>query len=42
MPAGLPPTWVEPAVAAFKLGAMALVAAIGLALIGRLAVRASR
>jgi hypothetical protein len=42
MPAGLPPTWVEPAVAAIKLGAMALVGAVGLALIGRLAVRVIR
>lgn len=40
MPAGLPPTWVEPAVAAAKLGLMAVAAAVGLALIARLAVRA--
>ncbi|MEZ5285397.1 MAG: hypothetical protein R2712_11450 [Vicinamibacterales bacterium] len=38
MPDGLPASWVEPAVAALKFGAMALVAAIGLSLIARLAV----
>ena len=37
MPSGLPPTWVEPAVAIAKFTAMATVAAIGLSLIMRLA-----
>jgi len=36
-PRGLPPTWVEPAVAIVKFSAMALLAAIGLSLITRLA-----
>lgn len=37
MPAGLPPTWVEPAVAAAKLAAIAILAAGGLSLVARLA-----
>jgi hypothetical protein len=36
-PRGLPPTWVEPAVAIVKFSAMALLGAIGLSLITRLA-----
>ena len=39
MPRGLPPTWVEPAVAIGKFAAMALVGAAGLSLIVRLASR---
>ncbi len=39
MPSGLPPTWMEPAVAAMKFGAMAVIAALGLGLIGALAAR---
>lgn len=38
MPRGLPPTWVEPAVAVAKFALMALLGAIGLSLIARLAV----
>jgi hypothetical protein len=39
VPAGLPPTWIEPAFAVAKGAAMAVIAAIGLSLIARLAVR---
>lgn len=42
MPSGLPPTWIEPAVAVVKFGVLAVVAAIGLALIGALAARPGR
>ena len=41
-PAGLPPTWIEPAVAAVKFGVFAVVGATGLALIGALAARPGR
>ncbi|MCC7125316.1 MAG: hypothetical protein IT178_10745 [Acidobacteria bacterium] len=37
MPAGLPPTWVEPAVAAAKLAAIAILGAAGLGLVAKLA-----
>lgn len=37
MPRGLPATWIEPAFAALKLGAIGLLAAIGLSLIVRAA-----
>lgn len=37
MPRGLPPTWVEPAVAIVKFSAMAILGAIGISLIARLA-----
>lgn len=40
-PRGLPPTWVEPAFAIAKFGALALVGAIGLSLIIRLAARST-
>jgi hypothetical protein len=39
MPRGLPPTWLEPAVALVKFGILALVGALGLSLIARLAAR---
>lgn len=39
MPRGLPPTWIEPAIAAVKLAGMAVVAAIGLSVIIGLAAR---
>jgi hypothetical protein len=39
MPRGLPPTWVEPAVAVLKLAALAVLGAAGLSTIVRLAVR---
>lgn len=39
VPQGLPATWVEPAFAAAKFGAMALAGAIGASLIARVAVR---
>jgi hypothetical protein len=39
MPRGLPPTWIEPAVALLKFAAMAMVAAVGFSLIVRLAAR---
>jgi hypothetical protein len=39
MPRGLPPTWIEPAIAAAKLAAIAVVGAIGLSLIVGLAAR---
>jgi hypothetical protein len=38
-PRGLPPTWIEPAIAAAKLAAIAVVGAIGLSLIVGLAAR---
>jgi hypothetical protein len=40
VPRGLPPTWVQPALAAAKLGLMAILAAAGAALVLRLAVAA--
>lgn len=39
IPSGLPPSWMEPAVAAAKFGVMAVVAALGVGLIGALAAR---
>jgi hypothetical protein len=39
MPRGLPPTWMEPAAALVKFGIIALVGALGLSLIARLAAR---
>lgn len=39
MPSGLPPTWIEPAIAAAKLSAIAVVGAIGLSVIVGLAAR---
>jgi hypothetical protein len=39
VPRGLPPTWVEPAFATVKFGAMAVVGAVGAALMARLATR---
>jgi hypothetical protein len=39
MPRGLPPTWIEPAVAAVKLATIALVGAVGLSVIVGLAAR---
>lgn len=41
MPPGLPPTWIEPAIAAIKLATMAVVGATGMSLIIRLAARSS-
>jgi hypothetical protein len=41
MPGGLPPTWVEPAVALLKFALIAIVAAVGFSLIVRLAARAT-
>ena len=37
VPPGLPPTWMEPAVALIKFGLIALVGAVGVSLIARLA-----
>ncbi|MDH4065235.1 MAG: hypothetical protein OEW19_12610, partial [Acidobacteriota bacterium] len=37
VPPGLPPTWIEPAFAVAKLALLALVGAVGVSLIGRLA-----
>lgn len=42
MPAGLPPSWIEPAVAAAKFAGMAVIAAAGVAVIAALAARPSR
>jgi hypothetical protein len=41
VPRGLPPTWVEPAVAVLKFGAMAALGAVGVSLLTRLAASAA-